>query len=372
MRLKTVFAALLAAAVTIEAAAYLAGKYLQSIRVLYQPIEADFPAYLEKRDPVLGWPSRTAYGNKTFDAAGARISPAFPEPEANAAVSLYGDSFTFGMEVRPNEAWGNLLAEKIGGRVNNFGVPGYGTDQAYLRYRENVDFNSRVVILGFVSENILRNLNQYRDLLQPGEGGLGLKPRFILDAGGDLRLIPLPELKASDYPKFVDDPAAFLKHETFLSGRLSFPFVLSVAGSLGHFHIQSRLAGEPRYAPFFQPSDPANGVRLTASIAGRFASDAARRGSIPLVLMIPTIDDMAHYRRTGRWIYQPLLQELDSMKIGYLDAGPSLLESLGGRDAQEIYARGTHLNAEGNRRLAEIVYGYFKDRGLLQLPGGSR
>ena len=41
----------------------------------------------------------------------------------------------------------------------NFGVGGFGLDQAYLRYLEDgIQYNSHIVLIGFMSENIYRNV----------------------------------------------------------------------------------------------------------------------------------------------------------------------------------------------------------------------
>jgi len=65
---------------------------------------------------------------------------------------LYGDSFTEGSGVDPEHAWSNVLSQLLHCRVANFGVSGYGTDQAYMRFLNNQRDPARVVVLGFLSE----------------------------------------------------------------------------------------------------------------------------------------------------------------------------------------------------------------------------
>ena len=69
-----------------------------------------------------------------------------------------------GVEVAAEDSYPNLLARELGCRVNNFGVGGYGTDQAFLRYRQLAEDSPRFVVLGHYSEDIVRNVNQLRDL----------------------------------------------------------------------------------------------------------------------------------------------------------------------------------------------------------------
>ena len=118
------------------------------INLFYTPPKTtpeEYEHYLSVRDGVLGWPSPlTTIEN--LDSSGARVSPAFPAP-GSECVSLYGDSFTFGSEVNDEQAWGNVLARNLGCRVANFGVGGYGTDQAVMRFTENTKDSSSIAVL---------------------------------------------------------------------------------------------------------------------------------------------------------------------------------------------------------------------------------
>jgi hypothetical protein len=94
------------------------------------------------------------------DKIGSRYVPEFPDPDKyQACVSLYGDSFTWGDEVDDVHAWGNVLSKLLHCRVSNFGVGGYGTDQAYMRFHYNKNDKPKLVILGFYTENIQRNVS---------------------------------------------------------------------------------------------------------------------------------------------------------------------------------------------------------------------
>ena len=64
-------------------------------------------------------------------------------------VLLFGDSFTAGDGVRNRDRYGDVLEELIPGlEVYNFGLPGSGTDQQYLIFREWADrFEHDLVIV---------------------------------------------------------------------------------------------------------------------------------------------------------------------------------------------------------------------------------
>ena len=164
------------------------------------------------------------------------MTPAFPEPGA-ACVSLYGDSFTFGVGVGNEDAFGNVLSRLLGCRVANYGTPGYGTDQATLRFERNEADEAPVVILAHLTENIARNVNQARQLLHP-KSRYGLKPRFVLRTEGGLELVPLADMTPERFDDLIAHPNQYLRHEYFLPGGdsgvavLRFPFSLSVLRSL--------------------------------------------------------------------------------------------------------------------------------------------
>ena len=153
---------------------------------------------------MLGWPSPLKYGRVELDASGSRRIPAFPEP-GGACVSVYGDSFTYGDGVSAEHSWANVLSKRLGCRVANYGMSGYGTDQALLRFETNAEDEAPVVVLGHLSLNVMRNVNRLRGLLYP-QTRYGLKPRFILDENAELELLPLPELTAEEFARWVAHP----------------------------------------------------------------------------------------------------------------------------------------------------------------------
>jgi len=186
----------------IELIAYISIKQFIGQRakyLIYDPPEnvlEKYDDYMAQRHPLLGWPSPKAYGGKNFDASGSRIVPAFPTP-GNACVSLYGDSFTWSDEVDHEHAWGNVLSQLLGCRVANYGVGGYGADQAYLRFKHNKD-EAPIVILMIFSENIQRHVNQLGMLRTGGKGIRSFKPRFIInrhytDLNNSHFIIPRPK-----------------------------------------------------------------------------------------------------------------------------------------------------------------------------------
>ena len=84
--------------------------------------------------------------------------------ESGGRIALVGDSFTFGEEVRYEETWAYFLSQYLEGehQVLNYGIPGYGLDQAYLRYLRDVrPLHADIVVLGVISHDIERTMTVY-------------------------------------------------------------------------------------------------------------------------------------------------------------------------------------------------------------------
>ena len=121
-------------------------------------------------------------------------------------ISIFGDSFVHGNEVFFKDTMGYYLEEdlkrkNINAEVLNFGVPGYGMDQAFLRWKEQgANYKASIVIFGLQLENMNRNVNLVWPILYPGTGIPFAKPRFILEQG-NLSLIDVP----TPYPNRLID-----------------------------------------------------------------------------------------------------------------------------------------------------------------------
>ena len=360
----------------LEVASYLVGTYLAKNRgVLYIPqLLEGYDVYLSQRDPLLGWPAPAEFGGNEYDETGSRIIPAFPN--GPPCVSLYGDSFTYGTEVDHDHAWSNVLSRLLDCRAANYGVVSYGTDQAYLRFKQNSNDEANLVILSHFSAGIYRNASQFRTLTV-GVPQFDLKPRFILDNQGQLQLIPLPNLTKNEYAALVENPASYLHYEYFVPGGPSglqtfkFPYTWSVIQSLNHERMRSNLIGKPWYADFYLPGHPSQALPITVKIIQEFQREAQASDKTPLVLILPARIDLEYFQDNGYWVYQNLIDELKKQGIEPLNIGEGMVNYLGTRDACELFVPHNcsgHLNEEGNEVLAGLVYNYLKDNNLLPAP----
>ncbi len=111
-------------------------------------------------------------------------------PEGGFRVGLFGDSYTAGEGVSNRFRFGDLLEARLPGlQVLNFGLPGSGTDQQYLTFREFArDLELDLVLLCPMVENVRRNRDTHRLTQSATDGRLVLraKPYFVLREDGSL------------------------------------------------------------------------------------------------------------------------------------------------------------------------------------------
>jgi hypothetical protein len=254
--------------------------------------------------------------------------------------------------------------------VANYGVGGYGTDQALLRFRGHRADSSRVAILGFQPENILRNVNQWRYLLY-ADSPFSFKPRFLVGGDGRLELIPLPTVTAADYDRFAEAPERMLAHDYFAPGGLSgtvhlrFPFLLAVIPSVGHVHVRAALQSRPWYAEFYDPGHPSGALTVAGALLAAFHTEATARGQVPLVVILPNLQDLEMQAGTGRWSYQALLDRLAAAGVRVLDLGPGLLHALADSDPAVLFGATGHYSVRGCRVVAALVFGSLLEARLM-------
>lgn len=280
----------------IEAARYQIAKY-----------QANFSSYVSY-DPDLGWTPRplSISNNKLYyyNADGIR-SPSCDFPIARQApsdtlrIALFGDSFTHCDDVPFNESWGNYLQEVLQhdglkAEVINFGVGGYGIDQAYLRWKKiGKDFHPNIVIFGLATEDILRTVNVLRPLFPPawGEGIPFSKPRFILEKGS-LKLINVPALEPAKVPGVLRDLNSWplSRYEYWLAQHgfnnafwFKSRFICLIYDAV--MNLSSHDLGREQY---LQPDTEPG--RISLALIDEFAKDVSAHGAFFCVVYLPDMN----------------------------------------------------------------------------------
>jgi hypothetical protein len=276
--------------------------YLLPVDSMQRSIDEYFARPDEVRflyDPALGWtyaPSRTT-GEYTINAAGLRANDEYaltPLPNT-LRIALFGDSFTAGDEIPYEATLGYLLEDDLKARgynveVLNFGVGGYGMDQAYLRWQaQGRAYAPDIVVFGFQPENMTRNLNILPIYLRQDSAPFS-KPRFVLENGA-LRLVNSPPVPPEDlvdlYANFARSPLA--PYEGYLGRDYVSPWWLeSKFLALIDYFIRPP-AGIDRpapldVAPFVEGSDY---TVLAEAIVDVFAVDVTAANEQFVVLHLP-------------------------------------------------------------------------------------
>ena len=319
-------------------------------------------------DKLLGWtvgPSGKT-GLYTSNPQGLRSTSnatyATARPKNAYRIVTVGDSFTHGDDVANDQTWQHYLEQQDSRyQVLNLGVGGYGTDQAFLRWRKRRDdFQAHAVILGIWPENICRNLNVDRFFLT---GCSQLKPRFYLNQNNELTL--LDAVGASKAEKLVayqnPDASELMKYEgwrlpstqgwrPWYASRV-LQTILSVKGM-----IDLKAARLDIYSD----ANP-TGNDMTVAIAKRFSEEVRQTGAEPVILILPMDVLIEDYSAEGSL---PLIPKLRAAGIEVIDATPKMLAAAKARgvDIFELVRRRGHYSPAGNEVIAEILHEYFKKR----------
>ena len=233
------------------------------------------------------------------------------------------------------DGWIEQLSRKLGCRVANYGVPGYGTDQAYLRFMRMTQDEASVTLLGIHPENVIPNVNQYRGFIGFDPTPAVLKGRFVLDAEGRLEWIDRPRIDEDGFLNLLRDPASVLPHEYLLPDTrdgpvtLRFPYALALARVAVLPRLRVRITDRPSWADFYRADHASGALALTTAMVEAFANEAEHRGKRPLVVMLPGASSFRARAKFGEPEYAPLLAALAARQIEVFDPGPALLVALG-------------------------------------------
>lgn len=332
---------------------------------------------LSGHHPVLGWSPKplTHTQEVRINSQGIRSEHDYSQdvPPHVVRVSAFGDSFTFGSDVTNDDTWELQLEEQDPRfEVLNFGVGAYGLDQAYLRYlQDGVHFHSDIVIIGFMSENIYRNLNVFRPFYSSSYKVLYTKPRFSVE-NGNLILIKNPLATREDYARFVADDQTVLKE----IGRKDYYYQIGyLAGSMDRlpsvrlFKIATRSLKE-RLNPVVTREGSyavtSEAFHLTTRLLHAFYCAALQQDSLPVIVIYPDLGDLSRHRDHQPKRYEPLLEHLRMNSFRYLDQLDALVayDPNVPRDQLTVGQWG-HYSRLGNKIVATSLQNYLKKEGLV-------
>ncbi len=319
--------------------------------------------------PLLGWtigPNRTNLeGMYRSNSAGIRSRPnpySLKPPEGVLRIALFGDSFTHGDEEPFYETWGKFLEDDlnragISAEVLNFGVPGYGIGQAYLRWKvQGKKYSPRIAVFGFQPENIKRTVNIFRTLYSRDTWLVFSKPRFHLKEDGELELINSPVIPP---PKVADllanlhqsplgeyeywyNPDHYRKNFWLKSRFIAFLYTI-----LNDYlpHPGGRYDHRPGKHYWHPRGEP---MRTSLAILKKFAREAEAAGEIPIILHIPKRNDLQVLENENRPAHYRVLEELEAEEVLVVDPAPEMTGK------SRLYKH-SHFSSRGGKIVARVL-----------------
>ena len=302
-------------------------------------------------DSLLGWTlgrNRRSVNGLYYSSFEGMRAPhegvTFSKTSQKRRIALVGDSYTFGEDVAYEDSWGYRLEKALGPEfeVLNFGVPGYGVDQAYLRYEKDVrEWKPKIVILSFIGHDTERTMTVYTPLNYPDWDMPFSKPRFIL-RDGDLRKINVPPIEPeaifsrrsiSELP-FLEYDRGYKKREW----QTSFPHHSYLARAF--------MTWFPRPETILHDVSDDALISVNASILKAFVASADQIGAAPIVLYHPKRAFESNSSLSKR-----VLQEAG---VSYTEPTPCLQKL----DASEWFftpPAGVHYTPRGNAAVAKCL-----------------
>lgn len=317
--------------------------------------------FAEHFDRDLGWAPKPGFesgelgsrGNPwsySISERGFRNQTNHRDSAATLAVT-FGDSFTFGFENEDDETWQSFLTDISDSNVFNFGVNGYGPDQAYLRSLRFLKqhWNAKYALLVITEENLNRMVNRYRPFYQPEEDMLlGFKPRYSVDDNYKVVLKPQELAEpTSSHSRLLEKIEASKENDFWarrrpVSGSPYF-FVLLQQAVVGFCdRVEVTAFCERRRLPKWNDETL---VRIMDWVIDDFVAVSSEAGPTPGFLFIPLQSSVAfneYVRRTGD-------------RLGKTALVMSLSEIEGYEHQEMLSGSGIHFSRAANRVVAEFL-----------------
>ena len=315
---------------------------------------------------TLGWTIKENGISELYQAnsSGIRSTKEYMQKPSDGIfrISTFGDSFTHCDDVTNNETWQSIIENTdVNIEVINFGVGGFGLDQAYLRYLEDGrQYNSHIVLIGFMSENIYRNVNVFRPFYFPDTGIPLAKPRFRVE-GEKFSLLSNPMHHLDDYKILLSHPQETL----FRMGMNDYYYQNRYKSGGYDWSPTVRLIKILRYTVKNELSsnsimindsynEKSEAFRVTIKIFDEFYHEVKKNKSIPIILIFPNEHDVSLYQKQKKKRYSPLLSYLDSQGYRYID----LVEIFEQAEIESLFSAKGHYSPFANRLVAKHILNY--------------
>ena len=310
-------------------------------------------------DSVTGWTPRPGYrrAGHEINSLGLRSRHEYDSAAAGRLrVAAFGDSFVYGNEVDHPHEWAAVVESTYPGiDVMNYGVGGYGMDQALLRFRRSgMALRPRLVLIGFTTDDLSRTVNVYRRFRSSDEYPL-FKPRFLLGDDGALTLQPTPVPAIAAYQALLANPKGVRTlaandawYEPCIYQNPFYDWSATVRLASAVF-VRARRRMVPGYRLFegggFDTTSTA--FRLQVRLFEEFARSVREGGATPVALFLPDRSSIQAARQGRPTLYARLKDAVQRQGLPVLDAADAF--SAATAPTADWFAPGGHYSVEGNR-----------------------
>jgi hypothetical protein len=312
---------------------------------------------------------------------GTRIYAETPADPAKRFICV-GDSFTFGYEVGDEESY-PAFGERLlpGSEWINLGICGGGLTQALLQYRrDGRKFGGKHVVIGFMTNNQKRTMNCFRAFIAPGGAMTPMTQPYARITHGKLSIEPNPFQDISDYKRLLENESvdlARLRDLDYVTWSDQHGSSNPVLRTL-HYIMEKRdvdrnvdilmnreLVEEGDLKPLDHAADPYGksvwhpdslAFKANTGLFDLFYDEVIADGRIPLIVIIPSAEDVEQRARGRKPMHDTLLEHLKRREMRHFDFLDSLQRQYPKELTKEKFFLETHLNAETNKFLAgEII-----------------
>jgi hypothetical protein len=313
--------------------------------------------------PALGWTIRpggaTALYHANSQGLRATRNYALHPSTDTLRIAAFGDSFTHGDDVPDTATWETTIEHELPNtEVLNFGVGGYGMDQEYLRWHlEGRKFEPQVVLIGYLTENINRQVNSFRPFYAPSTGIPLAKPRFEL-ASDTLRLESNPFRHLEDYRALLDDPSHTIsklgEHDYFYHHRAhASPLNISPLFRLANIVYAQVRTFRDRPIRNGVYNEESEAFAVTTRLFDRFVAEVRAQHATPLIIVFPTQQDFARMAEGKPRGHQALLDYFTRKGYAYVDVLDAFPECRIRCDLRALIPG--HFSATGNHVIGEYI-----------------
>jgi len=262
-------------------------------------------------------------------------------------ILLFGDSMTAGEMVSNKDRYSDQLERLLPSlEVYNFGLPGIGTDQQYLIYRDTAaQFEHDLLVIGLFVENIRRNVARYRFATdREGREWLQPKPYFTLRPDGELELHQVPVPKDPISPEELPESE---RDHVDRYGR--FPRLRWAINALGMREVAQRLTKFQPLPAYNSPSDPA-WILLKAIL-----TQWIQAANVPVIICLIPMDQHIEQTSSAEG-YQARFRELETFPRTIVhDPLPDFWKFSAEERRGFRFKHDRHLTPAGHRVLAESL-----------------